>query len=340
MPRTIKSPNRVAMHAAVVRSFSEPPRHERVPEPEPAGDHEVVIDVLAAALHPRVRSQADGSHYESTGALPIVPGIDGVGRTADGELRYFVLPDTDRGSMAGRAVIDRRRSAVLPDDIDVVAVAAAVNPAMSSWIALRRRIAFRPGMNVLVLGATGNAGRMAIQVARHLGAGTVVAAGRDPDRMALLPGLGADHVVPLTGDPEAVDRALAGAADDADVDVVIDYLWGTATERALPAVLGRRSDRSRPLDWIQVGSMAGLEIPLRSEWLRAARLQLVGSGQGAVPTRDIVEELPLLAAHVATDHYAIDAVPVPLRDVHAAWTADRPAGARTVLVPGEADRAG
>ncbi len=106
---------------------------------------DTVIDVIAAGLHPRVRSQADGSHYTSTDELPLVPGIDGVGRGADGLLRYFILPDARVGAMAEQTVIDTRRSIVLPEDSDPIAVAAAMNPAMSSWVALRQRVQFQAG---------------------------------------------------------------------------------------------------------------------------------------------------------------------------------------------------
>ncbi|MGH7212657.1 MAG: hypothetical protein ACREF1_14485, partial [Acetobacteraceae bacterium] len=140
----------VIMKAAVVSSFDTAPRYEEFSAPTTAGDDDMVIDVIAAGLHPRVRSQADGSHYTSTGELPLVPGIDGVGRGANGLLRYFILPDTTMGAMAEQTVIDVRRSVVLPDDADPVLVAAAMNPAMSSWVALRRLIQFEPGQKVLV----------------------------------------------------------------------------------------------------------------------------------------------------------------------------------------------
>src|ERR1700690_191814 len=106
------------MKAAVVSSFDSAPRYQEFPVPVPVGDHEMLVDVLAAGLHPRVRSQADGSHYTSTDKLPLVPGIDGVGRGPDGRLRYFVLPDTTMGSMADQTVIDIRRSVALADGID------------------------------------------------------------------------------------------------------------------------------------------------------------------------------------------------------------------------------
>src|ERR1700722_10615215 len=158
------------MYAAVVTSFDKPPAYREFPDPVARSDDEIVVAVVASGLHRRVRSQADGSHYTSSGELPLVPGIDGVGRAPDGTLRYFVLPDTTMGAMAERTVIDLRRAVVLPDGADPILVAAAMNPAMSSCVALRQRIDFEPGQSVLILGATGSSGRMAVQVAKRLGA--------------------------------------------------------------------------------------------------------------------------------------------------------------------------
>src|SRR5271156_6022742 len=187
------------MHAAVVTTFDAAPRYQEFPVPVPSGGGEMLVDVLAAGLHPRVRSQADGSHYTSTAELPLVPGIDGVGRGRDGLLRYFVLPDTRVGAMAEQTVIHIRSSVVLPGGTDPVAVAAAMNPAMSSWVALRQRVRFQPGQDVLVLGATGNAGQLAIQIAKLSGANRIIAAGRNPGRLALLPAAGATGTVCLDG---------------------------------------------------------------------------------------------------------------------------------------------
>ncbi|GAB3912967.1 NADPH:quinone reductase [Microlunatus endophyticus] len=315
------------MKAAVVTAFGAGPRCREFALPGSFGPDERVVDVVAAGLHPRVRSQADGSHYTSTDVLPMVPGIDGVGRTADGTLRYFILPDTTLGSMAEQTVIDIRRSIELPAGADPVQVAAAMNPAMSSWIALRRRIDLRPGLSVLVMGATGNAGRLAIQVARVLGAGRVIAAGRGADRLA---GLGADQVVALDGEPRAVQGELGEAAKE--VDVVLDYLWGQPTHDGLSAIVPRRSDDSRPLTWVQIGSVAGPEAAIPSAALRATRLQLVGSGQGSVSTREIVAELVELATAVTSQAFTIGARAVPLIDVEQAW-ADTTSADRIVITP-------
>ena len=319
------------MKAAVVSSFDTAPRYEEFPAPTAAGDDGMVIEVIAAGLHPRVRSQADGSHYTSTGELPLVPGIDGVGRGADGLLRYFILPDTTMGAMAEQTVIDIRRSIVLPYGSDSIAVAAAMNPAMSSWVALRQRVQFRAGQNVLVLGATGNAGQMAVQIAKLFGADQVIAAGRGADRLADLPALGATGTVLLEGDADTIAQRLGRAA--ADVDVVIDYLWGPPTAAAMAAVVTDRADRGKPLTWIEIGSVAGPTAPIPSAALRAGRLQIVGSGQGSVSTREILAELPALAQEITHGTFNIDALPTPLSEVEQAWAEAARTRQRIVLTP-------
>jgi NADPH:quinone reductase-like Zn-dependent oxidoreductase len=315
------------MYAAVVRSFTSPPRYEDIAVPAATAEDEIVIDVLAAGLHPRVRSQAAGSHYTSTEELPLIPGIDGVGRGPDGLLRYFVLPDTTMGSMAEQTVIDLRRSVVLPESSDAIAVAAAMNPAMSSWLALRHRIQFQPGQSVLVLGATGNAGQLAVQVAKLFGAERIIAAGRNPERLAALPALGATATVSFDG----TDDELAIASDG--VDVVLDYVWGETTGRAMAAIVTRRKDDAQPLSWIEIGSVSGPTAPIPSAALRATNLQIIGSGQGSVGTREILAELPSLAAAITDGRFAVAAVATPLADVEAAWTDPAATSNRIVLAP-------
>jgi len=317
------------VHAAVVRAFGEPPRYEPFDLPAPADPDQEVVDVLAVGLHPRVRTGAAGGHYTSTGKLPMVPGIDGVGRRDDGRLVYFVADDEVVGSMATRTLIDVRRSVVLPEGADVLKIAAAMNPAMSSWVALRRRVPLEAGQSVLVLGATGNAGRMAVQVARRLGAGRVVGAGRDRERLATC---GADATVALTDDADATATALAAAA--AEVDLVLDYLWGPPAAAAIMALLRARADRSRAMNWIQIGAVAGPTIELPSVALRSANLRLQGNGQGAVSARAYLAELPSLIDEIDSGGIAATSRPVPLADVEAAWVAPDAPGVRTVLVTG------
>ena len=317
------------MKAAVVTKFGEAPRFTEAAEPRATGGDELVVEVLAAALSPRVRSQAAGAHYTSTDELPLIPGIDGVGRLPDGALIYFLLPDTNKGAMAERTTVDMRRAVPLPRDADPVKFAAVMNPAMASWVALRRRIAFRRGQNLLVLGATGNAGRCAVQVAKHLGADQIIAVGRGAERMPDLGRLGANRIIELSDD-ESVEHELADAGKN--VDVVLDFLWGEPTKNALYAIIPNRTNAERLLTWIQIGSVAGLEAPIPSAALRAINLQLIGSGQGSVAPRDYRDEVEELVPEVIRGTFDTPVRQIPLREVEAAW-ADTASSERIVIVP-------
>ncbi|HEX3795960.1 MAG TPA: zinc-binding alcohol dehydrogenase family protein [Acidimicrobiales bacterium] len=319
------------MYAAVVDAFGQPPHYREFETPQPVGEHEALVEVVASGLHPRVRSQATGTHYTSTEELPLIPGIDGVGRLASGGLVYFVLPDTTMGAMAQHTVIDLRRCIHLPDETDPLLVAAAMNPGMSSWVALRKRVRITPGQSVLILGATGSAGQLAIQVARHLGAGHIIGAGRDATRLGLLPGLGAHDVVSLTGAAADVAEALGKAASH--VDVVLDYLWGTPAEEAMLALARGRADPGQPLHWVQIGAVAGPTAQIPSAALRSTNLCLMGSGQGSVPTRDILSELPALATEIAHGTFELHVEAEPLSLVESVWTKPVRADGRIVLTP-------
>ncbi|NTY58956.1 quinone oxidoreductase family protein [Mycolicibacterium sphagni] len=299
------------MHAAVVTDFARPPAYREFPEPHSATDSDVVVDVIAAGLHPLVRSRAAGTHYTSTGELPLVPGIDGVGRAPDGTLRYFVVA-TALGAMAQQTVVDLRRSIVLPDDADPVAIAAAMNPAMSSWVALRRRVSLQPGQTVVVLGATGSAGRLAVQTAKHLGAGDVIGVGRDRRQLDALPGLGADDAIALDELAANLDRVLAA-------DIVLDYIWGAPAAELMAGFARGRHDSAQPLAWIQIGSMAGAYAAIPAAALRSMPLQIVGSGIGSVPVTDILAESPQLAAEISKGTLRTQARAVPLAEVEQVW---------------------
>jgi NADPH:quinone reductase-like Zn-dependent oxidoreductase len=318
------------VNAAVVTSFAQPPHYQRFELPQPTAD-EQLVDVLAVGLHPRVRTGAAGAHYTSTGRLPMIPGIDAVGRRSDGVRIYFVADDDVLGTMADKALVNPRRAIELPDDVDATTVAATMNPAMSAWIALRLRVPIEHGQSVLVLGATGNAGTMAIQVAKLLGAGPVVGAGRNLERLNALAAVGADQIVRLTDDHVATAAALADAA--ANVDIVIDYVWGAPAARAITALLAARSDRGRLLNWIQIGAMAGPTIELPSVALRSGNLRLQGSGQGSVSGKAYLAELPPLVDQINHGTIALNVRPRALADVEQIWASQDPPGERTVLVP-------
>jgi NADPH:quinone reductase-like Zn-dependent oxidoreductase len=316
------------MNAAVVRALDRAPRYETFTLPE--GDEGVVVDVLAAALSPRVRSGASGQHYTSNRILPLVPGLDGVGRLPDGRRIYFLAADDTIGTMAERALADSRLAVALPDHVSAPVVAAAMIPAISSWVALTSRAMLQRGQSVLVLGATGTAGQLAVQIARHLGAGRIVAAGRDQKALDRLPDLGADQVVRLTG-TKADGDAIAAAASE--VDIVLDYLWGTVTTGIMPALCRRREAESRALNWVLIGSIAGDDISLSSVLLRKRNLHVLGSGQGATSTADMFSVSPEVVAALAGGTLQVQIREVPLADVERHWSTKTRSGERLVFVP-------
>jgi NADPH:quinone reductase-like Zn-dependent oxidoreductase len=258
----------------------------------------------------------------------MIPGLDAVGLLPDGKKVYVVVHDTPFGTMAEQVVADRHRCVPLPEGVDDAQIAAGMNPAMSSWIALRLRAPISPGQSVFILGATGIAGQMAIQVAKRLGAGRVVAAGRQVERLERS---SADHVLSLGGDPASVGKAIADAASDADI--VVDYLWGEPAAHAMMSLLTAREDRSKALHWIQIGSVAGATMALPSVALRSANLRVMGSGQGSVSTRDIVGELPHLVDELVAGRLVVRTTSMPLSNVETAWDAAPSDGKRIVFVP-------
>src|ERR1700758_223849 len=155
------------MKAAVVNVLGQAPQYQDFAEPK-AGDGEVLINVRAASLHPIVKALASGSHYAGKGEVPMVPGVDGVGTMEDGSRVYFGFAREPWGTMCQRTMAPHARCLRLPDKIDDVQAAAIANPGMSAWLSIKDRAGLVKGESVLILGATGVAGHLAIQFARHL----------------------------------------------------------------------------------------------------------------------------------------------------------------------------
>lgn len=311
--------------AAVVESFDKPPHYTRIPVPTP-GPGQELVEVLAVGIHPATRGIAAGKHYTNTRTPPIVAGIDAVVRRSDGSLAMVMAPDT--GTLAETIAIDSTTAIPVPVDADPAVLAATMNPALSSWAALHARVGFQPGQSLLVIGATGNAGSMAVKVARLMGARRVVAAGRNRERLGELLTMGADATIAITPDPS--ETAAAYAATAADVDAVLDYVWGQGTENAMAAIDKARKDHTRLLDWVQVGGMGGMDITLGGHLFRHNALRISGSGFGSVAMERA--ELPRFAATITAGELAITPRPIPLADVETAWSREDRAGERTVIV--------
>ena len=307
------------MKAAVVRSAGHAPTYGDFAEPEPAAG-ESRVAVTAAAVSPLVRSRAAGTHYSASGQYPFVIGIDGVGRLDDGRRVYFVLPKAPHGSMAERTVVASAQCVPLPDGLDDVTAAAIANPGMSSWAAYVERARLVAGETVLVNGATGAAGRLAVQIAKHLGAKRVIATGRNLASLQSVAALGADMTVPLVEDAAALGESFKEQFA-AGVDVVIDYLWGSSAESLLIAAAKAGID-ARPLRSVQVGSVTGANISLPSAVLRSSAIVLMGSGIGSVAPGRLLHAIGDLLRATVPGGFKIAARPVPLSDFDRAWLAD------------------
>lgn len=224
------------MKAAVVNGPGQKPRYTDFSKPIPKTGEQLIL-VRASALSPLTKSRASGSPYSSDGQFPAVAGTDGVGRTNEGQRVYFVLPEAPFGALAEKSLVKAQYCIPLPDDLDDTVAAAIANPGMSAWAAMMERAHLKAGETVLINGATGTAGRMAVQLAKYFGAAKIIATGRDEGALEEVKALGADVTIPLTLGSlpplrtkryeEALIQEFAKG-----VDVVVDYLWGEAQERS------------------------------------------------------------------------------------------------------------
>lgn len=301
------------MKAAVISAAGQPPRYLDFPEPQPAPQQHI-IQVRAAAISQVVKSRATGSHYSATGQFPFIAGIDGTGQLASGERVYFVMPDAPLGSMAELTRVATSRCVALPDDLDDVTAAAIANPGMSSWAALTRRAQLKPGETVLINGATGTSGRLAVRIARQLGAGKVIVTGRRRSVLDELAQEGADSCLTL----DELSTALP-ALFKQGIDVVLDYLWGPSALAIMEAAV---ASGSRTVRYVQIGSLSGQEITLHSKLLRSSALTLMGSGIGSVSLSELVACVGELLAVTRQAGLVIACRPLPLSQLDHGWASD------------------
>lgn len=306
------------MRAALVRDSQSAPQYTDFPDPTPA-DGEVMVNVTAAGLHPIVRALASGSHYGSTGVLPFIPGIDGTGRLQDGSRVYFGGARPPYGTFAERAAVSPNFCIPLPAALDDMTAAGLANPAMSSWAALNIRAKFTPGESVLILGATGAAGHLAVQIARRLGAKRIIGSGRNPEALEQIIELGADRAISLEQPQDALISAFREELASG-IDIILDYLWGAPAEALLKAVENKGLSRAAPrVRYIQIGSSAGATITLPASALRSSGVELLGSGFGSASMREILQSVHDFFAAAAGQPFRFDFEPADLRDIETMW---------------------
>ena len=265
------------MHAAVVHDVNQPPRYTEFADPV-VGPGRVEAQVLASAVHVIVRTIAAGRHYSAAVEPPFVPGLDGVVRLPDGRRVYAAGVRRRTGCSRSVRPSPVHAAVEVPERLSDAAAAALVNPAASSWVPLSRLGA--EGATVLINGATGTSGLLAVQTARALGAARVVALGRNAEGLARASELGADATVVL-GDDLAGPWEAAGP--DGGYDIVLDYLWGPPASAVLQALVANKVDPHRPVHLVNIGNLAGAELPLAAAVLRSSAIQVSGHGIGSFP---------------------------------------------------------
>jgi NADPH:quinone reductase-like Zn-dependent oxidoreductase len=316
------------MKAAIIQQAGQMPIYGDFAEPIAApGEH--LVRVTAAAISQVTKSRASGTHYSSVGAFPFVPGIDGVGRREDGSRVYFVLPRAPHGAMAEQTVIPAARCLALPDGLDDITAAAIANPGLSSWAALQERAKLRAGETVLINGGTGIAGRLAVQIAKHLGAARVIATGRNAETLRSLTALGADVTIPLVEDSDMLEKSFKPHFAEG-VDIVLDYLWGPSAERLLIAA-AKAAAEARPIRFVQIGSVSGSDITLPSAVLRASAIELMGSGIGSITLNRLIAATGELLQVATPARLKIAVDPVPLEKIEQAWALNG-SGRRAVVM--------
>jgi NADPH:quinone reductase-like Zn-dependent oxidoreductase len=308
------------VYAAVLHEYNEAPRYEEVADPSPEAG-QVVVDVGAAALHHLDLFKASGNFYLEQ-PLPSVVGTDGVGLA--GGRRVYFDSITAHGSMAERSIAAEAEVFDVPDALDDPTAAAIANTGLAGWLALSWRAGLQPGETVAVLGATGQVGSVAVQAAKLLGAGRVIAVSRAGERLDRMRQRGADAVVDVEGD-DLTERLREAAGGD--VDVTIDSLWGEPAVAAMGAAarFGRH---------VQVGQIAGPSLDLSAPAIRSKSLDVRGF-MGLHPGHDIrAEAYTRLGGHVARGDIVIDFERIALADVASAWERQRTgAGVKLVLIP-------
>lgn len=321
MSRTVK--------AALVTEFGKSPVYSDFNLPAPPETH-TQVKVQAAGLHQLVKSRASGAHYSASSNLPMVPGVDGVGELPNGEKVYIMAFDKDStGTMAQYANISKLDCLPIPSGGDANTIAALMNPAMSSWLALRTRASLKPDATVLIMGVTGISGQLAVQIAKSLGASRVIGAGRNQQALNSLLSKGLDVAITLSDDTEKIKHEIAKEA--ANVDVVLDYLWGPSAELAINSIIAARADKAQRLDWVQIGQMAGATINFPASVLRLANFYVSGSGLGSVSPPEFRSELGELVKKLASGDFVAEIDANDLSDVERVWTSKTDKG-RPVFV--------
>jgi NADPH:quinone reductase-like Zn-dependent oxidoreductase len=317
------------MKAAVMYQKNEMPQYVDFPEPVTQNEDEAPVRVKAVAIKHLDKGRASGKHYASKapGEKGNVVGGDGICILEDGTRVYAMGVS---GMLAEKAIIDKSRIVPVPQELDDATAAALPNAIIGAAMGLRFKAAIQPGDVVLINGATGFTGRVAVQIAKHYGAKKVIATGRNQQSLNDLLTLGADEIISVIQDDEQFKAQVKATP----ADVIIDYLWGHTAEMILACLKGDGGFTNR-VRYVSVGSMTGDLIQLSAANLRSVDLQLTGSGLGAWSKQQVgqlfTEILPEMFQLAAAGKLKVDTITVKLEDIAELWNLDVPDGRRLVV---------
>lgn len=320
------------MKAAIIHTLGETPRYSDFPDPVPQ-DGQLLVRMEAASVKNLDKMRASGKHYASHTNLPAVVGIDGVGRLADGTRIYA---SGVSGMIAEQALVSASNYVVVPEGLDPVAAAALPNALIGSAMAIRYRANMQPGDTVLINGATGVTGKLAVQIAKHFGAGKIIVTGRNAASLEQLRALGADAIISLKQNDETIIAQLKALHAETPIHHVIDYLWGHPMELIIRSLGSSGLHTFTPVVRIvTVGEMAGPTINLPSSILRSSAIELMGSGIGSLSQAAMREYttvlLPELFQLAAEGKLILETETASLKDTEAVWNRETAPGARLVI---------
>jgi len=322
------------MKAAVIYRAGALPEYTDVDEPVVQNENELLITVKAAAIKHLDRSIASGKYYSSDDKKTAkIPGGDGVGVLADGTRVYSMGIG---GMLAEKAIIERERVVKLPSNLDDATAAAMANAVIGSAMGLRFKADIQQGDVVLINGATGFTGRVAVQIAKHYGAKKVIATGRNEQSLESLLSLGADEIISVKQSDEHFLAQLKDIHKNTPIDVIIDYLWGHTAEMIL-AILKGKGSFTHKTRFVSIGAMTGDLIQLSAVNLRSVDLQLTGSGLGSWSKEQVrklfTEILPEMFQLAADGKLKVETIKVNLKDIETLWNINVEDGKRIVVIP-------
>ena len=319
----------MGVRAAIVTELGQSPEVGERPDP-PSADGKVVLEVLAAPLNPLDIAVGSGRYFAGNPPVPYVPGSEAVGRRRDSGQLVWAFGDglgvQRDGTLAELATCGADALVPVPEGADPALAAALGIAGLAGWLPLAWRAPVRGDDRVLVLGATGTAGRVAVQTAKLLGAQRVVAAGRDAERLERATEDGADATVRLDDAEGLGDRFREACGGDGPT-LVVDPLWGPPLVAALEAA-------ARGARVVQLGQSAGAEASVPSRLVRGKQLDILGHTNFAVPREVLREQYAKLVRHAVAGEITLDVEPVALDEVASAW--ERQAGGpgrKLVVVP-------